>query len=64
MIGKVETYNSRRGFGFILGDDGKRYFVPYCNVKTASGALAGGYTVEFLAGRNEYGYVASNVRML
>lgn len=61
MIGKVETYNSKRGFGFIQGDDGQRYFVSFCNVKTVSGGLLPGYTVEFSKGK---GNRAENVRFL
>lgn len=64
MFGKVESYNPKKGFGFILGDDGLRYFVPYCNVKTASGSLGAGYQVEFTGGRNERGYIASNVTLM
>lgn len=61
MIGKVENYNPKKGYGFILGDDGRKYFVPYCNVKTASGSLSAGYTVEFSRGD---GNRAMNVRLL
>lgn len=59
MIGKVEKYDRRRGFGFINGDDGKKYFVPYCSVKTQSGVLEPGCTVEFNVGE---GNKALNVR--
>ena len=59
MIGKVEKYNRQKGFGFIRGDDGKRYFVPNCNVKTRSRALNAGTTVEFNIGE---GNKALNVR--
>ncbi len=51
----------KKGFGFISGDDGRDYFVPYCNVKTASGSLVAGYTVEFNTGD---GNRAMNVRYL
>ena len=61
MIGKVEKYYPQRGFGFIIGDDGKKYFAPYCNVKTASKSLSAGYTVQFNIGS---GNNALNVRLL
>lgn len=67
MIGQVKMYNASRGFGFITGDDGRDYFVPYCNINKdsiPSGSLTKGYTVEFTAGKNDKGFAASNVRML
>lgn len=57
-------YNQKKGFGFIYGDDGKDYFVPYCNIDIPSRSLSVGYTVEFTAGKNNRGYVASNVRLI
>lgn len=64
MLGKVKMYDPKKGYGFIIGDDGNEYFVPYCNVKTASGILDKGYGVEFNAGKNERGYIASNVILM
>lgn len=61
MIGKVEMYNPKKGYGFIRGDDGRKYFVPYCSVKTRSSTLEAGYTVEFNQGE---GNKALNVRYL
>ena len=61
MFGKVETYNTKKGFGFIRGDDGMKYFVPYCNVETVSGGLLPGYQVEFNTGSGNKAY---NVRYL
>lgn len=61
MLGKVENYDPKKGYGFIRGDDGKKYFVPYCNVNTVSGILSAGYTVEFNIGQ---GNKAFNVRYL
>lgn len=64
MFGTVKWYKPEKGYGFIEGDDGKEYFVPYCNVKTVSGSLCEGYSVEFTAGKNERGYIALNVRLM
>ncbi len=64
MFGKVKMYDPKKGYGFILGDDGKDYFVPYCNVKTASGILEKGYGVKFNVGKNDRGYIASNVILM
>lgn len=64
MLGKVKMYDHKKGYDFISVDDGNEYFVPYCNVKTASGSLEKGYGVEFIAGRNDRGYIASNVVLM
>ncbi len=64
MLGKVKWYNSKKGYGFIEGDDGISYFVPYCNIETVSGSLDAGYSVEFTAGKNERGYLAKHVRLM
>lgn len=64
MFGKIKWYKPEKGYGFITGDDGNEYFVPYCNIKTASGSLDTGYSVEFTASRNERGYIATNVRLM
>lgn len=64
MFGKVKMYNPKKGYEFIRGDDGNDYFVSYCNVKTVSGILEKGYNVEFNAGKNVRGYVASNVVLM
>ena len=61
MLGKVKRYDPKKGFGFIRGDDGREYFVPWCNVRTASKSLVAGYTVEFNTGD---GNRAMNVRYL
>lgn len=62
MLGKVESYSSKKGYGFIAGDDGRKYFVPYCNVRTRSGELIRGYQVEF--NTEKIGNRAYNVRYI
>ncbi len=47
MLGKVSTYDSRKGWGFIHGDDGRRYYVSQGNISLPSRCLYPGYTVEF-----------------
>ena len=61
MMGKVSKYNSKEGWGFICGDDRRRYYVSQGNVCTRSGSLAAGYTVEFSRGE---GNRALNVRYI
>lgn len=60
MLGKVVAYYPKKGYGFIQGDDGNKYFVPYCNIKTASGGLVKGCTVEFT--KSSVGNKAYDVR--
>lgn len=63
MLGQVKMYNPKKFYGFIHGDDGKDYFVPYCNIDLPSRSLSAGCTVEFNTGKNERGSdVALNVR--
>lgn len=53
MIGQVESYSSAKNWGFIRGDDGRRYYIPRGNINRQSipsGALAPGDTVEFQTG--------------
>ena len=50
MIGRVESYNPRKGYGFIQGDDGRRYYVSSGNINKnsiRSGSLSSGYCVSF-----------------
>lgn len=62
MFGKVVAYYPDKGYGFIQGDDGKKYFAPCSEVKTASGVLEKGYTAEFTLPTS--GNRAYNVRYL
>jgi DEAD/DEAH box helicase domain-containing protein len=48
ITGKVDWYNFDRGFGVIIGDDSKEYFVHYSNLSMLA-SLASGERVSFLA---------------
>lgn len=64
MMGKVESYSAAKNWGFIRGDDGRRYYVSRGNIdreRIPSGALSAGYGVEFSTGE---GNKAINVRYL
>jgi CspA family cold shock protein len=45
MKGKVKFFNARLRYGFVLGEDGKEYFVPIANLQCS--ALLCGEEVEF-----------------
>ncbi len=33
MTGTVKWFNEKKGFGFILGEDGKDYFLHFSNIE-------------------------------
>ncbi len=65
MIGKVKWFDSKKGYGFILPEDGGEIFVHYTGI-IAEGfkALTEGQMVEFEVGNNEKGVQAVNVTVI
>ena len=65
MIGKVKWFDSKKGYGFILPEDGSEIFVHYTGI-IAEGfkALTEGQMVEFEVGNNEKGVQAVNVTVI
>lgn len=65
MIGKVKWFDSKKGYGFILTDEGREVFVHYTGI-VAEGfkALTEGQNVEFEIGNNEKGVQAVNVTVV
>ena len=65
MIGKVKWFDSKKGYGFILSEEGKEVFVHYTGI-IADGfrALTEGQNVEFEIGSNEKGQQAINVTVV
>lgn len=65
MIGKVKWFDNKKGYGFILTDDGHEVFVHYTGI-VAEGfkSLSEGQTVEYEIGSNDKGVQAVNVTIV
>lgn len=65
MIGKVKWFDSKKGYGFILTEEGREIFVHYTGI-VAEGfkALTEGQNVEFEIGSTDKGEQAVNVAVL
>lgn len=62
MLGMVDWFDVKRGYGFIMADDGNDYFVHYSNIKgDGFRKLKEFDEVEFEPSKNEKGFIALNV---
>ncbi len=63
MKGKVKWFDERKGYGFIVTDDGKDIFVHHSSIQgTGFRTLREGDDVEFEIERSPRGPKASNVK--
>ncbi|MEA5093498.1 MAG: cold shock domain-containing protein [Sedimentibacter saalensis] len=62
MTGRIKMYNEQKGFGFIIGDDGKDRFFHISNVKSVD-LPSIGLLVEFESQENGKGLMAANVNV-
>ena len=65
MIGKGKWFDNKKGYGFILKEEGGEIFVHYSGI-VAEGfkSLSEGQTVEYEIGDNDKGVQAVNVKVL
>lgn len=65
MIGKVKWFEGKKGYGFIMCEDGRELFVHYTGI-VADGykALSEGQKVEFEIGSTEKGDQAIHVKVV
>ena len=65
MEGKVKWFDSKKGYGFIIAEDGKEIFVHYTGiVKEGFKALTEGQYVTYEVGSGDKGEQAVNVQIL
>ena len=65
MVGKVKWFDSKKGYGFIIGEDGREIFVHFTGiVKEGFKSLNEGQHVEFESGNGAKGEQAINVTVV
>ena len=65
MKGKVKWFDGKKGYGFIIGEDGKEGFVHYSGIiKEGFKALNEKQEVEYELGEGSKGIQAVNVKIV
>mgnify|MGYP001096103985 FL=1 len=65
MTGKVKWFDSKKGYGFITGENGKEIFVHFSGIVTDGfKSLNEGQAVEFEVGSGSKGEQAVNVTVI
>jgi len=64
MIGKVKWYNTKQGYGFIEGEDGKDVFIHKSEIPFWTIFLNKGDKVEYLKEKSKNGLKATNLKIL
>ncbi len=64
--GKVKWFDAKKGFGFIVSDDGKDVFVHFSDIASDQSykSLEEGVEVEFEVKEDGKGQKASNVKVV
>lgn len=65
QVGTVKWFNEKKGFGFVIGDDGIERFLHYKNISMDGfKTLKEGQKVEFTSFKGQKGMEAHDVRVV
>lgn len=62
--GRVKWFNTQKGYGFIVQEDGKEIFVHFKDIEGGAGSLRDNDEVEFEVQEGKKGLQAVDVRKL